>query len=106
MEATTGLPRSRTLVTSRQMLSDAVIVPPGLFTRSTIADTESSAPASRSAAPMVSPPAVAAPNGRNWGPPRPSTIMPSTVMTARVGLGRRPGTDGLGGASRERAAPA
>ena len=47
------------------MVSDAVTEPPGLSTRSTIADTESSAAASRSAAAMVSPPAEELPNGRN-----------------------------------------
>ena len=44
--------------------------------------------------------------GRNWGPPRPLTIGPSTVITANVGLDRRPGTDGTGGVSRDRAVPA
>ena len=73
------------------MVSDAVTEPPGLSTRSTIADTESSAAASRSAAAMVSPPTDELPNGRNWGPPRPLTIVPSTVTTANVGLDRRPG---------------
>ncbi|COX13632.1 Uncharacterised protein [Mycobacterium tuberculosis] len=77
--------------------------PPGLSTRSTIADTESSAATSRSAAAMVSPPALDGPSGRNWGPPRPLTIGPSRVTTAIVGLDRRPGIDGTGGVSRGRA---
>jgi hypothetical protein len=47
------------------MVSDAVTEPPGLSTLSTIADTESSAAASRSAAAIVSPPTEEVPNGRN-----------------------------------------
>ena len=88
------------------MVSDAVTEPPGLSTRSTIADTASSAAASRSAAAIVSPPAADVPNGKNWGPPRPLTIWPATVTTANVGLDRRPGIGGTGGVSRDWAAPA
>jgi len=44
------------------------------------------------------------PNGRICGPPRPLTIVPSTVTTANVGFDRRPGTGGIGGARRDRAA--
>jgi len=43
------------------MVSDPVTEPPGLSTRSTTADTESSAAASRNAAAMVSPPALELP---------------------------------------------
>src|ERR1700742_2230029 len=106
MDATTGLPRLRALATSRQMVSDAESEPPGLSTRSTIADTASSAAASRRAAAIVSPPTAGVPNGRNCGPPRPLTIWPATVTNANVGLGRRPGTGGRGGVSRDWAAPA
>ena len=79
------------------MVSDPVTEPPGLSTRSTIADTESSAAASRSAAAMVSPPALEFPNGSTCGPPRPLTIGPCRVTTAIVGLDLRPGIDGICG---------
>ena len=79
------------------MVSEPVIDPPGLSTRSTTAETESSAAASRSAAAMVSPPALESPNGSTCGPPRPLTIGPCRVTTAIVGLPLRPGTDGMGG---------
>ena len=77
------------------MVSDAETEPPGESTRSTIADTESSAAASRSAAAMVSAPALDEPNGTR-DPPRPLTIEPATVTTAMVPFGPRPGSDGRG----------
>ena len=83
------------------MVSDPVTDPPGLSTRSTIADTASSAAASRSAAAMVSPPALELPNGSSCGPPRPLTIGPCSVTTAIVGLDLRPGIDGIGGPGRD-----
>ena len=49
------------------MVSEPVTEPPGLSTRSTTAETSSSAPASRSAAAMVSPPALDVPNGEHCG---------------------------------------
>src|SRR5271170_573132 len=76
------------------MVSDALTEPPGESTRSTIADTESSAAASRRPAATVSPPALDEPNGNTREPPRPLTIGPATVTTANVGLGLRPGIDG------------
>ena len=106
IDATTGLPRSRALFTSRQMVSDAVTEPPGLSTRSTMADTESSA----ASLPQCRRDSVAT-GGRgaqrqNAGPPRPLTIPPAKVTTAIIGLERRPGIDGTGGAIGDRAAPA
>ena len=86
------------------MVSEPVTDPPGLSTRSTIAETESSAAASRSAAAMVSPPALELPNGSTCGPPRPLTIGPCSVTTAIVGLPLRPGTDGMGSEGRDAAA--
>src|SRR3954471_5714730 len=79
------------------MVSDPVTEPPGLSTRSTIADTDSLAAASLSAAAMVSPPALEWPNGSTCGPPRPLTIGPCSVTTAMVGLPLRPGIGGTGG---------
>ncbi len=78
------------------MVSDPVTEPPGLSTRSTIADTSSSAAASRRAAPMVSPPALELPSGSTCGPPRPLTMGPCSVTTAMVGLDLRPGICGEG----------
>ena len=66
IDTTTGLPAARTRTTSRQMTSDAVAEPPGLFTRSTTARAPSSAAAARSAAATVSEPIPPPP-----GPPRP-----------------------------------
>ena len=79
------------------MVSDALTEPPGESTRNTIADTESSAAASRRPAAMVSPPALGLPNGNIRGPPRPLTIGPARVTTAIVVLGLRPGIEGSGG---------
>src|SRR5690606_5593950 len=98
-----GLPVRRIRSTSRQMVSEPVTDPPGLSTRSTIADTSSSAAASRRPAATVSPPALDVPNGSTCGPPRPLTIGPCTLTTATVGLGLRPGsagTDGIDGPDR------
>ena len=66
IDTTTGLPAARTLTTSRQITSDAIAEPPGLFTRSTTARAPSSAAAARSAAATVSDPIPPPP-----GPPRP-----------------------------------
>src|SRR6266566_464446 len=66
METTTGLALARARTTSRQIVSEATWEPPGLFTRSTIASTRSSAVAARSAAASVSDPIAAA-----WTGPRP-----------------------------------
>src|SRR2546427_4017940 len=105
MDATTGLPPpsfpERTRFTSRQMVSEPVTEPPGLSTRSTIAETESSAAASRNAAAMVSPPAFEPPNGSSCGPPRPLTIGPCRVTTAIFGFVLRPGIGGVGGIGRD-----
>ena len=78
------------------MVSDALTEPPGESTRNTIADTESSAAASRRPAAMVSAPALELPNGNIPRPPRPLTIGPATVTTAIVDLGLCPATDGNG----------
>src|SRR6478672_11350926 len=83
------------------MVSEPVTEPPGLSTRSTIADTESLAAASRSAAAMVSPPALELPSGSSCGPPRPLTIGPCSVTTAMVGFVLRPGIGGIDGVGRE-----
>src|SRR3984893_13692009 len=79
------------------MVSEPVTEPPGLSPRSTTADTESSAAASRNAAAMVSPPALELPSGSSCGPPRPLTIGPCRGTTAMVGLDLRPGIDGIDG---------
>ena len=70
----TGLPAPRIRTTSRQITSEAVAEPPGLFTRSTTARARSSAAAARSAAAMVSDPMPPPPAGPR--PLRPDRMVP------------------------------
>ncbi|SLC89889.1 Uncharacterised protein [Mycobacteroides abscessus subsp. massiliense] len=92
MDTTTGLPASRARTTSRQMVSEPLTEPPGLSTRSTMAATESSATASRSASAITSPP-LAGPGGKSRGPLRPLTMGPASVTTPMAGRDGRPGSD-------------
>ena len=79
------------------MVSDPVTEPPGLSTRSTIADTESSAAASRSAAAMVSPPALELPERQQLraAPAADDRAVQGDDGDRRLDL--RPGIDGIGG---------
>ena len=75
IDTTTGFPAAFAAASSSRIISEALTLPPGLFTRSTIAFTFGSRRASRICAAVVSPPTLP-------GVSSPSIIAPLAKITA------------------------